>query len=151
MNETELIRRQLTQERAHALEVAAVCAAQLGVLQAARDYLTGALISFTQRDARLASLAQRLPAGDPARQALNAALERHGGSAHAQALLAQESWRELADYLAGPWRSRGELIDAQLAANIKRAGWRDVAGVDADSILGERARYERVQRALAPP
>lgn len=158
MNEIELIRRQLTVERAHTLEVSAVCAEQLlkvahpseSLLQAARDYLAAALLSFTQRDARLASLARRLPGGEPAREALNAALEKQGGSDHAQALLARESWGELADYLSGAWRSRGELIDAHLTANIKRAGWRDVAGIDADSILGERARYERLQRALAP-
>jgi hypothetical protein len=164
MNEIELIRRQLATERAHALEAIGACVATLpasaaratadearlaALRQAARQYLGGALTSFARRDRRLAALARRLPGGDSRRRAIEAALVGPGASHDALAKLDTESWRELADYLRGAWSGRHARLDALLAANGAVSDWREFAGVDADSVLAERAGFARLQAALA--
>ncbi|MGP8033467.1 MAG: hypothetical protein ACLPQ6_04915 [Steroidobacteraceae bacterium] len=163
MNEIELIRRQLATERAHALEVIRACVATLAASaargtaehaqlaafrQAARDYLGRALSSFARRDQRLGELARRLPAGDSRRRAIEAALVGSGASRDALAKLDTESWRELADCLRGAGGGRQEMLDELLAANGPVSAWREFAGIDADSVLAERAGFARLQAAL---
>jgi hypothetical protein len=163
MNEIELIRRQLATERAAVLEVIGACVATLpargarataddarfaALRQAARGYLGGALTSFARRDQRLGELARRLPLGDSRRRAIEAALLGPGASHDALAKLDSESWRELADYLRGAWSGRHATLDALLAANGPVSDWRAFAGIDADSVLAERAGFARLQAAF---
>ena len=166
MNELELIRAQLAAERRHAGAVAdagaAVFATQPtgaaaleGFRQACVDYLVCVLAWFEERDRRLAHLASR-PADQAVRAALDDALARPGGSRETleklEAALAAgtgTAWREFVQYFHGVWSARREALDALLSANARIADWRALAGVDADTILEERARYARV-RAAAP-
>jgi len=153
MNEIGLIRRQLAIEQAHALEVSGAVTARdtaslEGLRHAARDYLACVLGSFAQRDAQLAALAARLPAGDPRRPALAAALAGPGASCDAQALLESDSWVALDEYLRGVWSARRAALDASLGASTPVTEWRQVAVIGADSVLEERTRYARVHAGL---
>jgi hypothetical protein len=177
MNELHLIRTQLAAERAHASAVANACAGALGQAsveslaegspleefrKACIEYLARVLAWFEERDQRLADLVQaRLPADDPARQALEAALAAHGRSREALEKLAaacsgagsnagtpSQRWRDFAQYFNSVWSARRDAIDALLASNTRVADWRALSGIDADSILEERRRYERVAAGL---
>jgi len=163
MDELELIRGQLASERRHAAAVAdaaaAVLAAPAGTAafrEESVDYLVCVLAWFEERDRRLAQLAHGRPGADAARGALEAALARPGRSREAleklEAALAAggpASWQEFARFFHGPWSARRDALDALLAAHARVADWRAFAGIDADGVLEERARYARV-RASAP-
>ena len=56
--------------------------------------------------------------------------------------------QEFAQYFDGPWASRRDALDALLACNNRPTEWRLIGGIDADSILEERARYARVGKTL---
>jgi hypothetical protein len=177
MNEIELIRRQLATERAHAGAVASACAAAgaraadkadggqgAEFAQACVDYLVCVLAWFEERDQRAGDLADRLrPRGTPAQRALAEALARPGRSREALEKLeravaadrdaarraeAPSLWREFAHYFESVWKVRRETIDARLAEGLRAPDWREVAGIDADSILAERRYYERVRDAI---
>jgi hypothetical protein len=167
MNELELIRTQLSSERRHAADVAdagaLVFAAQppgFGASdefrQACVDYLVCVLAWFEERDRRLAQLAHAWPAQHPARAALEEVLARPGRSREALETLeaalgsgAGADWREFAQFFHGVWSTRRDALDALLGAHARVGEWRVHAGIDADTILEERARYARV-RAVAP-
>ncbi|HEY2274719.1 MAG TPA: hypothetical protein VGH61_04390 [Steroidobacteraceae bacterium] len=138
MNEIELLRTQLATERRHAREVASSCAAagpgapapSAGAASAAwrlacTEYLGCVLDWFDERDARLAELYARLPAGD-----------------------AHRGWQELAQFINGPWDTRRAAVEALLATNPRVADWREFGRIDADSIGRERALYMRCRGAL---
>ena len=170
MNEIELIRNQLAAERAHARAVANACAtvmagggshpgAALETFQhACVDYLVCVLAWFEERDQRLADLARGHPAqGDSARRGPEEALARPGSSREALEKLAgaytpdatrgdraSASWREFAQFFNEAWSPRRDALDAFLAASARVADWRAAGGIDADSILEERALYARV-------
>lgn len=172
MNEVQLIRHQLDTQRQHAVEVANACAAALGragtaagaahqaLRQACVDYLVCVLAWFEERDQRLADqLRLPHPPGEGPRRAFEEALARHGRSRAALEKLeaacgssaaSSDRWREFAQFFNGVWRTRREAIDALLAANQRVSDWRALSGLDADTILEERTRYERVRAALPP-
>jgi hypothetical protein len=132
------------------------------------DYLACVLAWFDGRDQRLRELYARRPAADPDREALeqvlaggggsrealerleSAALRATGAPGHESRSRAQQRWQEFARFFAGPWDTRREAIDRMLSANPRVADWRVIGGIDADSILEERRRYERVQQHLPP-
>lgn len=132
--------------------------------QACVDYLVCVLAWFEERDQRLTDLWHaRLAPGDAARRALEEVLASPGRSREALEKLeaalactsapaprsnAQESWREFAQFFNSVWSARRDAIDALLAANTRTPDWRVIAGIDADSILEERARYARVRTTL---
>ena len=165
VNEIELLRSQLATERRHVREVASACAAaSLGAPPApaaaapaawrgaCREYLGCVLEWFDERDARLAKLRARLPAGEADRAAV-AALGAGGGAREALERLAGESaehqsWQDLARFINGPWDTRRAAVEALLATNPRVADWRAFAGIDADSICRERALHARCRAAL---
>jgi len=164
MNELGLIRAQLAAERRHAAVVAdagagvfaargADSAALEDFRQACVDYLVCVLAWFEERDRRLAQLAHGQPPEHPARAPVEAALARPGRSREAlerlEAALAGAPWAEFARFFHDVWSTRRDALDALLAANASVGQWRALAGIDADTILEERARYARV-RAVAP-
>ncbi len=132
------------------------------------DYLGCVLAGFGGRDQRLRELYARRPAGDPDRQALehvlagggssgealerleSAVLRAPGAAGHESRSRGQERWQEFARFFAGPWDTRREAIDQMLSANPRVADWRVIGGIDADSILEERRRYQRVRQHLPP-
>ncbi len=132
--------------------------------QACVDYLVCVLAWFEERDQRLTDLwPARLAPGDAARRALEDVLAGPGRSREALEKLAAalactsaassrnnalENWREFAQFFNGVWSARRDAIDALLAANTRTTDWRVIAGIDADSILEERARYARVRTTL---
>lgn len=135
MNEIELIRTQLATERMHLREVAAATIGP-GDGIARRQYLVRVLEWFAARDERLGQLlpvAQALSAPGSSREALNRLPDARGGST--------QEWRAFAHFVAGDWASRRGQLDALLAQE-PLVTWRAVAGIDADSILEERALYE---------
>lgn len=177
MNEIQLIRAQLAVERAHAAAVTNSCANTLGraepvalasgsplelFRQACVDYLVCVLAWFEERDRRLAGLVNNYPAEHPNRDALDEALAGPGRSRDALEKLeaafahtagaggadARQVWQAFARQFHGPWSARREALDALLAANTRPADWRAYGGIDADSILEERARYQRVTQTL---
>jgi hypothetical protein len=158
VNEIELIRAQLAAERVHVKAVAQACArnvAALAELKAAgADYLRCVLGRFEARDQRLTELIRTRPGLDArARHAIPAALAQPGSSREALEKLAAISagtpvaWQALAQWVAGVWSPRRDAIDALLTAITRPADWRAIAAVDADSILDERRRFERVRAA----
>ena len=167
MNELELIRAQLAAERRHAAAVADAGAAVFAAptaqalpleefRQACVDYLVCVLAWFEERDRRLAHLATGHAADQPVRIALEEALGRAGRSREAleklEAALAAGSgaaWREFVQYFHDVWSTRRDTLEALLGAHAHIADWRALGGIDADTILEERARYARV-RAAAP-
>jgi len=173
MNEVQLIRAQLAVERAHASAVADACAAAAAgerdrpgappaeFTRACVEYLACVLAWFEERDQRTLDFAHALAPGEAAvRRALEEALARPGRSRETLEKLeravtgtaaekgASGLWQEFARYFAGLWRARREAIDARLGEGLRRANWRVVAGIDADSILEERRRYARVRATL---
>lgn len=179
MNEIQLIRAQLQTERAHAAAVANACAGTLEradtaslasgspleqFRQACVDYLVCVLAWFEERDRRLAALVDHWPPEHATRVALDAALSRRGRSRDALEKLeaafayvagtaegdARSYWAEFAHYFNGVWSSRRDALEALLAAHPRAGDWRTFSGIDADSILEERSRFERVAQALPP-
>lgn len=149
MNEIQLLRAQLAAERRRVREVAAAGAAAGGspaaFAEACAAYLACVLGWFEQRDARL-------PAAVAIRGALAAAGES-GGAREALALLrtagdTPAGWQALAHFIQGRWDTRRGAIEACLATDVSVADWRTYAGVDADSIVRERALYRQVRAAL---
>jgi hypothetical protein len=132
--------------------------------QACVDYLVRVLAWFEERDQRLIELWHaRLAPADGARRALEDVLASPGRSREALEKLAaalacttaaaprsnaQQGWREFAQFFNSVWSARRDAIDALLAANSRTTDWRVIAGIDADSILEERARYARVRTTL---
>lgn len=164
MNEIELLRAQLATERRHVREVASSCAAagRSGTLasagaastawsQACAEYLGCVLDWFDERDARLAALYARLPAGDADRKAV-AALGAGGRGREALERLAADDahrgWQELARFINGTWDTRRAAVEALLATNPRVADWREFGRIDADSIGRERALYARCRATL---
>ena len=180
MNEIQLIRAQLDTERRHVNAVAKACAAALGTAPgrappagaaltplraAAADYLLCVLGWFDARDQRLLGLiSTRTAADERARSALQAALAQPGGSHEALGMLKAlnagaphtnaaglpATWLAWAQGIATAWDPRRQAIDALMGEITRAADWRLFAGIDADSILDERRRFERV-RAACPP
>jgi hypothetical protein len=149
MNETQIIRRQLDIERAHALAAAgAATAAAAGEFrEAAGAYLACVLGWYEARDRRLEEMAVRLGAQDPRCRTIQELLSRRGHSGEALALLAAGSWPALAQFLRGPWHERREAVE-QLSNDARAADWRAITAIDADGILEERSRYRRVAELL---
>ena len=146
MNEIELLRRQLADERRHVREVASACAAAslaaatalAGDMPAAWQracsaYLECVLGWFDERDARL-----------PDRTALAALGPTH----RERKALERAAWQDLAQLINGPWDERRAAIDALLATNPRVADWRALSRIDADSIRRERELYARCRAAL---
>ena len=157
MNEIQLIRAQLNTERRHVNAVAKACAASPGAAAgpgaaAATDYLLCVLGWFEARDQRLLGLiSTRTGADERARHALQTVLARPGSSQEALALPANAAgWPAWAQFIQEVWDPRRQAIDACMAEITRPADWRTLAGIDADSILDERRRFERV-RAACPP
>jgi hypothetical protein len=172
MNETQLIRGQLTAERMHASAVAGACAMAARSVreqplrgefaQASVDYLVRVLAWFEERDQRAGDLARGRPGEATAGRALEAALSRPGRSREALARLeravgaggdsaaadASALWQDFAHYFDGVWSARRDAIDARLVEVLRPVEWRAVAGIDADSILEERRRFARVRATL---
>ena len=176
MNEIQLIRGQLVTEREHLSAVARACASLLGKAtpaqlesgtpletfrQAGVDYLVCVLAWFEERDRRLAALLGQYGPGHATRDALEEALSLRGRSREALEKLeaafasgstdtARNLWAEFAQFFDGPWSSRRDAVEALLAHNTRPGEWRAFAAIDADGILEERSRFERVSRALPP-
>jgi hypothetical protein len=170
VNEIQLIRAQLNTERLHVNAVAQACAAAPGAAQgralpasaalelraAATDYLLCVLGWFDARDQHLIELLRTRTGGDePARHALQRALAQPGSShealaPHNNAGALPVTWPAWAQFIQTVWNPRREAIDALMTAITRPADWRTIAGIDADSILDERRRFERV-RAACPP
>lgn len=160
MNEIPLIRAQLNTERLHVNAVAKAGAAAPGAAQelraAAADYLLCVLGWFEARDQRLSEFLGARTGGDaPARHALLAVLAQPGSSHEALALHTNTAglpltWATWAQFIQTVWNRRREAIDALMTEITRPADWRTIAAIDADSILDERRRFERV-RAACPP
>jgi hypothetical protein len=151
VNEVDLIRAQLTDERAHVRQIAAAWEAP-GDRGARRDYLLWVLETFEARDLRLLTELRSAGAnagGPPAE--LAAALAQAGSSREALARLpdavrgSHAEWRAFAQLIAGAWDARRERLEKLLRADTRPGLWRSFAGLDADCILEERARFVRAR------
>lgn len=160
MNEIQLIRAQLDTERTHASAVATACAAgsePADLRTAATDYLLCVLGWFDERDRRLGELVRTRPdLGGQLRHGIAEALAQPGASAAAlEKLKATQgdptvTWQALAQFVGTVWERRRDAIDVLLASITRPADWRAIAAIDADSILEERRRFERVNAACPP-
>jgi hypothetical protein len=177
MDEIRLIRSQLATERQRAASIVELyggllrppeaqppggAAASEALRHACLEYLRCVLSAFDARDGRLRALAARLPAGDPARATIERALSDGGGGealgrlepalrARAPPGPSHDSvgvWQEFAAWFECVWRPRHAAVDVLLASNARVADWRLVAGIDADSIVEERALCARVRAQL---
>ncbi len=163
MNEIELLRAQLATERRHVSAVANACAAATADAAALRtagtDYLRCVLGWFAARDRRLGELLRaRADMDEGTRRGLAAALSQPGASdvalgklpaAEAAAAGAAAAWQALAQFVGTAWGPRREALDALLGTLTRPADWRTIAGIDADSVLEERRRFEPL-RVVAP-
>ena len=155
MNEIELLRTQLATERRHVSAAANACAAATAdaatVRAAGTHYLRCVLGWFEARDRRLGELLRaRTDMDERARVGLEAALAQPGASDVALGKLtaAEEgagAWQALAQFVGTAWGPRRDTLDALLGTLPRPADWRAIAGIDADSILEERRRFERLQ------
>ena len=140
-------------------------AARTQLPAAAADYLLCVLGWFEARDQRLSGLISTpIAADERAHSALQAALAQPGGSHEARGMLKAlnagaphantaglpVTWPAWAQWVETAWDPRRQGIDALMAEITRPADWRMIAGIDADSILDERRRFERV-RAACPP
>ena len=177
MNETELIRTQLTTERTHAGRVARACVAALSAAQPAetdatetfRDacvsYLVWVLTRFEQRDQLLAELLQGLSGDSGGRREGTVPVElgdiaaRPGTSREALTKLeaalgaarpdaARSAWEAFGHFFESAWSERRIAIERHLSRLPGTLHWRAVCAIDADSILEERIRYASVARQL---
>ena len=178
MNELEIIRSQLAVEQSHAAEVANVCAAVFGATRAAGasseapalfreacvSYLVWVLARFEERDQTLSDLlvARQSAANGTAAASvrpLAALIARSGTSREALARLeaalaagesegARAGWQEFAQFFNSAWAARRGALEGALADHLAVADWRVVCAIDADSILDERKRFERVVAQL---
>ena len=155
MNEIELLRAQLATERRHVSAAANACATATADAAAVRaagtDYLRCVLGWFEARDRRLAELVRvRADMDEHTRRALEAALSQPGASEVALGKLTAAAddaapWQALAQFVGSAWGPRRDALDALLGSLTRAADWRAIAGIDADSILEERRRFERLQ------
>jgi hypothetical protein len=161
VNEIRLLRVQLATERLHVGAVASACAAAWSgatdLRAAGSDYLQCVLGWFDERDRRLRELVRTRPdISAPEGQGFEDALGQAGGSDEAlQKLQAAQGgsspgWQALAQFVGTVWERRREAIDALLASLTRATDWRLIAAIDADSILEERRRFERVNAACPP-
>lgn len=166
MNELQVMRAQLANERAHARAVANALpaagreAASEAFVRTCVDYLAWILAGFEERDQRLADLLRSHP-GEQERAPLEAALARDGRSHEALTRLAaafaagapdgaaSQRWQAFAQYFNDAWSARRSAIEAALAGLARVNDWRAVSGIDADWILEERRRYAQIE-ALRP-
>ena len=177
MNELELLRGQLTLEREHALAAGRACAAALArerashgpgraadLIEAAIGYIAGSLAAFDERDQRLAEIVRlRFPPGSAEARGLTAALSGPGSGREVLTALEAAAastragrvdpespalWRAFEDALLGAWCERRAALDGLLGRLALIADWRSVAGLDADAILAERARFDALRRLL---
>lgn len=178
MNELEIIRTQLAVEQSHAAQVANACAAVFGSTGAAPasseetalfreacvSYLVWVLARFEERDQTLSELlASRQPQTNGAAAAsmrrLVTLVTRSGTSREALARLetalaagdsagARSGWQEFARFFNSAWAARRAALAGALAEHLGVADWRTVCAIDADSILDERRRFERVVAQL---
>lgn len=162
MNELQVIRTQLANERAHARAVAnALPVAGRGMaaeafIRGCVDYLAWILTGFEERDQRLADVLRSSPAALDT-PALQAALGREGRSHEALSRLAaafaerapeggaSQRWQTFAQYFNDAWSARRSAIEAALASPARVEDWRAVSGIDADWILEERRRYAQIE------
>lgn len=167
MNETQLIRAQLGTEREHVIEAATACAngprgraggapaSDPGLLRVAcREYLGCVLGWYELRDQRLSRLAVTLGEADPRSRTVAELLALPGDAREALDRLAtaashgtSQGWDELARFIRGPWNARRDALERSL--DPRASDWRLISGIDADSILEERARFARLA-TLAP-
>jgi hypothetical protein len=155
VNEIELLRAQLATERRHVSSAANACAAATADAAAVRvagtDYLRCVLGWFEARDRRLGELLRaRADMDERTRRGLEAALAQPGASDAALGKLtaaegAAGAWQALAQFVGSAWGPRRDTLDALLGTLTRPADWRAMAGIDADSILEERRRFERLQ------
>jgi hypothetical protein len=157
VNEIQLIRAQLGTECLHTSAVASACAAAgsdaADLRAAGADYLRHVLGSFQARDQRLGELLRARPGlvDEGERRGLEAALAQPGGSDEVLGkLTATINWQALAQFIGTAWGGRRDAIDALMTTLTRPADWRAIAGIDADSILEERRRFERACAASAP-
>jgi hypothetical protein len=162
MNELQVIRTQLANERAHARAVANALpmagrgAAAEAFMRSCVDYLAWILTGFEERDQRLADVLRGSP-GELDRRAVEAALARDGRSHEALTRLAaafaqgtsenasSQRWQAFAQYFNDAWSARRSAIEAALASLARVEDWRAVSGIDADWILEERRRYAQIE------
>lgn len=176
MNEVEFLRNQLALEERHLEEVRGACEAAIAaaIQQTRLDELCRAGARFlcvvgersTLRDgAHCELLRARLAPEDEANRGIVAELEATVGSRRAafvalgaaleqrraDALPAAEfvaACREQLAALDAPRAKRPHMIAHLLDRHYGVADWRRASFVDADSILDERERYERVRSKL---
>ncbi|MGH8139678.1 MAG: hypothetical protein ACREVV_16005 [Steroidobacteraceae bacterium] len=140
MNELDIIQQQLATERRHFAEVAGACASALrsaGTAQG-REFLQACDGYFHFALARLEA--------NPGHQAL----QRLATARETDACEAGARWHEFLQFCSAAWRRRCDSLDAAFQDNLPVAQWRDLAGIDADSILAERALFARVKATLPP-
>ena len=163
MNEVQLIRAQLGLERQHAAEVVRLLAdgskrlaAAEAFQQAAVDYLAWILSRFEERDQVFHDLLRkRFATEDPNRRAVETALALPGSSREALTKLEtalgganDSAWTDFLRLFSSAWSDRREEIDGLFERQAKVTDWRTVSGIDADSIVDERARYAGVKATL---
>ncbi len=180
MNEVELIRKQLSFERQHAVQVSHACASALWAAaiavdgesnaelqafrQASVEYLVWILARFEEREQVVRDIVHsRFAANDPTRRAVDEALALPGTSREVltkfEAALAAASdepseegasqvWNEFLAMVDDAWSRRRDALDQLFERQAKVSDWRAVSGIDADSIFGERKRFERVRSTL---
>jgi hypothetical protein len=120
------------------------------------DYLAWILSRFEERDQVFHDLLRkRFATEDSDRRAIEAALALPGSSHEALTKLetalggANDSgWTDFLRLFSSAWSDRREEIDRLFERQAKVTDWRTVSGIDADSIVDERARYARVKATL---
>lgn len=178
MNELEIIRSQLALEQSHAAEVTHACAAVFGSSGAAAapseatslfreacvSYLVWVLARFEERDQTLSEL---LASHSPPPTDRTAASARHLGDLVGRAGTSREAlsrleaalaagetqgargrWQEFGGFFDSAWAPRRAALEGALAEHLGIVDLRAVCAIDADSILDERNRYERVVAQL---
>ncbi len=128
------------------------------------EYLVWILARFEEREQVVRDIVHsRFAANDPTRRAVDEALALPGTSREVltkfEAALAAASdepseegasqvWNEFLAMVDDAWSRRRDALDQLFERQAKVSDWRAVSGIDADSIFGERKRFERVRSTL---
>ena len=134
MNELEIIQQQLDTERSHFVAVASACAQAVREAGERHGEFKRACADY------FAFAVTRLECDADVLQQLQKA-RSSGGVAPAE-------WLHFTNSFEAQVRARVTTLEALKGRNRPITEWRAAAGIDADSIMAERALYRRIVEAL---
>ncbi|HZO21852.1 MAG TPA: hypothetical protein VFB37_05050 [Steroidobacteraceae bacterium] len=138
MNEIQIIQQHLAIERQHFAQVVAACTTALAAPRAAHEPLIEACAQYFEF-----AVTRLQP------DAIAAARARLQAARKADPDRLSEHWQAFLQMFTAACNERFATIDELAKRNESVAQWRNIGRLDAESIVGERERFARVQAGLS--